>query len=145
MVAVVISLDNWNHQYPLTGERSQSLYFGWRQFFCVAAQQWEGRLFTSLGLEMLSRTLVLAQPTLTTQSLMGLKGTWDTIWLLTMWNTLTLQRPKLKKPLPASGPSSAGLKRSRTFCETVPGAEDTKAGSISLSSLTGWRGPSTVH
>ena len=44
----------------------------------------------------------------------------------TMWSTLTLHRPKHKKPQSRSVEKS-GLRRSKTFCDTEAGSEDQKS------------------
>ena len=43
-----------------------------------------------------------------------------------MWNTLTLQRPKLKQNKNKTPPARSGLRRTKTFCE--PGDEPGQAG-----------------
>ena len=134
VVTVVISSVNWNNQYPITTERSyisvdgnfSLLTYCWWSPLCRPGPQTVFTLHSQPGDAQLRSGPDLVK-TARPPHHKNLKGTWDWIILFAaMWNTLTLQRPKLKQNKNKTPPARSGLRRTKTFCE--PGDEPGQSG-----------------
>ena len=150
VVTLVISSVNWNNQYPIARERSYILvdsnfsdlmYCWWSQgarrrrwdrVYLTEpqdAQLWsEPHLVNTLTLNTLNTASARLHQEPVPVHCRNLKGTWERILLFAiMWNTLTLQRPKLKSNKTRS-PGSSGLRRRKTFSEDTGEPGDCQSG-----------------